>query len=854
MNVTPNDHFPQSARTSNGAGSDNSGKSSGELSPGQKIGGTFVLKQIIIPSEETPVWLAEDELLGKDVALHFLPKRIATNEKALRAIVQEVKRTRQLAHRYILRVYDLIEEGENAAISTEKFDGQLFTTALRERAGHFFEPTDAKPLLRQVFQTLVDAHKISAVHGSVALENMILTPDHRVILRHFGTGRLLASNADMTNGTSPSTGDDVRALGAVVYEMLSGVRPQLSSDPGFKLPSMMEARARAERRGGTILPIWEKAVADSLSADPAERPASVTEFGERLGILEKRGIARQALSGAAAIESEPLTPGIAAPDFVHPAPGRTTVGHSSAGRTAVPSRTPWIPEGRLASGDDLDYSGESLEPAAPFIPISGYTPLRVQRARKVLGIASGVLLFIAIALGGLYLAKTRFSRSRSENVVTAGATEPGEVPPPSRSATTAGNEAAIVSKAPGLSPPLEERKIAVVNGTSIEDEIRKWEAQLRAAEEAEAGARRLAEEQARAASEARLALAALRSPESKPSDTAPPVPPAVSEPEFPTKAAAATPEDSVTTLNLEAQAAEALTASESEQVSTKSSEPSTEMQVAKLEPPATPVATNEEATESITASPESRTSDAPTTPVPGENSLGMRFVPVGDVQFCIWPTRVQDYATYAKEVRLKSTAWRQPGFKQQPDHPVIRISWNHATAFCKWLTEREHGKGTLPANEIYRLPTDLEWSLALGLQDEPGSYPSDRDGKIPDVFPWGNEWPPEPNSGNYNGQETGERDAIIGYKDGFTHTSPVGSFPANQLGLFDIGGNVWQWCGDLWRKGTTERTIRGGSYQDGSKRNLLWSSARRHLTPDSMMYNVGFRVVRAATPPPRKKL
>lgn len=227
------------------------------------------------------------------------------------------------------------------------------------------------------------------------------------------------------------------------------------------------------------------------------------------------------------------------------------------------------------------------------------------------------------------------------------------------------------------------------------------------------------------------------------------------------------------------------------------------------------------------------------------NSLGMRFVPVGDVLFCVWQTRVRDFETFAKAVNLKSTAWRGPGFRQGPDHPVVNVTWTEALAFCKWLSDKEHKEGSLPANQFYRLPYDLEWSKTVALPDETGKTPEARDMGVPDVYPWGTEWPPTKGAGNYTGEETGSDVAIKGYDDGFAWTSPVGSFPPNKLGLYDSGGNVWQWCMDSWNNESKTKVLRGASWYNGALKLSLLSSCRIHAAPDSSTDNYGFRIVRA---------
>jgi formylglycine-generating enzyme required for sulfatase activity len=233
---------------------------------------------------------------------------------------------------------------------------------------------------------------------------------------------------------------------------------------------------------------------------------------------------------------------------------------------------------------------------------------------------------------------------------------------------------------------------------------------------------------------------------------------------------------------------------------------------------------------------------------PAVNSLGIRFVPVGDVQFAVWPTRLKDFEAFASATGLKSSLWRDPGFKQGPDHPVVNVTWMEAMAFCKWLTFKEQREGTLPAGKTYRLPTDIEWSKAVGLPEESGKTAEARDMGVPDVYPWGTAWPPPQGAGNYTGEETGSDVAIKGYSDGFPWTSPVGSFPPNKYGLSDMGGNVWQWVMDPWNTDSNSKVLRGASWYNGALKLSLLSSCRVHAAQDSSTDNYGFRCVIANDP------
>jgi serine/threonine protein kinase len=230
------------------------------------------------------------------------------------------------------------------------------------------------------------------------------------------------------------------------------------------------------------------------------------------------------------------------------------------------------------------------------------------------------------------------------------------------------------------------------------------------------------------------------------------------------------------------------------------------------------------------------------------NSLGMKFAAVGDVQFSVYLTTRKDFEAFATAAGLKSEAWKNPGFKQAPDHPVVNVTWREAEAFCKWLTEKERKAGLLKGGEIYRLPTDAEWSKAVGLPAEMGATPEERDMGVQDVYPWGNQWPPPAGSGNYAGEECDTEIPIPGYNDGFRNTSPVGKFRVNAFGLYDMGGNVWQWVSDYWNSENRAKTLRGGSWYNGAIPLSLLSSCRISSSPDTLHDTYGFRIVKGVEP------
>jgi serine/threonine protein kinase len=228
---------------------------------------------------------------------------------------------------------------------------------------------------------------------------------------------------------------------------------------------------------------------------------------------------------------------------------------------------------------------------------------------------------------------------------------------------------------------------------------------------------------------------------------------------------------------------------------------------------------------------------------PWENSLGMRFVPVSGtaVLFSVWHTRVRDCEIFVNQT---GRSFEKPSFAQNPLDPVANVSWDDSKAFCSWLTARERASGRITGQQEYRLPTDAEWNAAVGNTK----------------YPWGNEWPPPKNAGNY-----GTSLAV----DTYVFTSPVGTFPPNVAGLYDMGGNLWQWCEDWYRKemndpqvldrypdlkddgqGHTQRVVRGASWFVSQPFYMLSSTRLSGGSPSYRNSNNGFRCVLSNSSPP----
>jgi len=241
---------------------------------------------------------------------------------------------------------------------------------------------------------------------------------------------------------------------------------------------------------------------------------------------------------------------------------------------------------------------------------------------------------------------------------------------------------------------------------------------------------------------------------------------------------------------------------------------------------------------------------------PWENGIHMRFAPVGpDLMASIWETRVRDYDLFVKETGHKPA--RRPDYPQTPDHPVVHVTREDAQEFCKWLTAREVKQERIAdKTHVYRLPTDLEWSMMAGLQEEEGISPGWRDARKERVYPWGAGWPLEGAVGNFADVTTSRtpgissEQTIPNYDDGFAYAAPVGSFPPNAYGLYDLSGNVQEWVGDEYSKLGTNvlGVLRGGGWNTYQPENLFTGS-RNAVPPAFQDWIYGFRIVLAKVPP-----
>lgn len=227
---------------------------------------------------------------------------------------------------------------------------------------------------------------------------------------------------------------------------------------------------------------------------------------------------------------------------------------------------------------------------------------------------------------------------------------------------------------------------------------------------------------------------------------------------------------------------------------------------------------------------------------PWENSLGIKMVPMGRAMLATIETRRKDFAEFARSTNLAPAEGRE--LNADDTFPVTYITRAEAEQFCRWLTDRERGKGLLEPDQEYRLPTDDEWSMAAYLPRELGASPADRSTRIQGIYPWGFTAAPTSKIANLfdkSADKTGKK-SVPGYDDRFAGLAPVASFRADTRGLFDLSGNVWEWVSDGWDASGSEGVARGAAYTTHEQQELL-ASYRRKVSLSAREPDVGFRIL-----------
>lgn len=183
-----------------------------------------------------------------------------------------------------------------------------------------------------------------------------------------------------------------------------------------------------------------------------------------------------------------------------------------------------------------------------------------------------------------------------------------------------------------------------------------------------------------------------------------------------------------------------------------------------------------------------------------------------------------------KNVAGKS--WEHLSFTQMDNHPVVCITWNDAQAFIGWLNKK--------TNSGFRFLSEAEWEYAARSRGKKRMFAT-QTGHLNRKL------------ANYGAEKCCDPDSA----DGYLYTAPVGSYPANEIGVFDLSGNVWEWTADWYNenyyiqspidnpkglKSGKLRILRGGSWS--IPKRFSRCSNRREYDPSLRHVNIGFRLAK----------
>lgn len=350
------------------------------------------------------VWLADDMKLERPVALKFLPSLIGLDPTAVKELKTETRRGLELSHPNIVRIYDFVDDEDEAAISMEFVDGKTLSE-LRATTDHgVFTTEQVAKWLPGVCEALDYAHfQRKVVHRDLKPSNiMAMSLDDTAKIADFGIARSISDTMQRLSisqlgvsgtlpymspqqamGERPAPTDDVYSLGATIYELLSGKPPfyrgDIPSQLTSKIPStMIERREELEIKASDRIPKeWEAVIAACLHKDPNLRPPSAGKLLELLGLKSNTNATTQPFIQPTA-QHKSRAPVYAAAAVAVLAAGAAFYFKSTTPQPAPAVASPAVTAAPAASTPDLapraPVAAAPLLTAAPPAPAPDATP------------------------------------------------------------------------------------------------------------------------------------------------------------------------------------------------------------------------------------------------------------------------------------------------------------------------------------------------------------------------------------------------------------------------------------------------------------------------------------------------
>src|SRR5438105_125248 len=274
------------------------------------VGGTqlfqrFTLQAVLGRGGMGVVWLARDDRLERLVALKLVPETVCFDPSAREDLKRETRKSLLLTHPNIVRIFDFIEDDRTAAICMEYVDGTTLSYARVQKRSKCFDALELAPWLTSLCDALAYAHEsVGLIHRDLKPANMMVNSRSELKITDFGiacslrdsmsrvsvrtsSGTMNYMSPQQMLGENPSPSDDIYALGASLYEMLSSKPPFHSGDVASQVreviaPTITQRRVTLGIAGAPIPKHWEETIAACLAKQCERRPRSAAEVARRL--------------------------------------------------------------------------------------------------------------------------------------------------------------------------------------------------------------------------------------------------------------------------------------------------------------------------------------------------------------------------------------------------------------------------------------------------------------------------------------------------------------------------------------------------------------------------------------------
>jgi tetratricopeptide (TPR) repeat protein len=300
-----------------------------EFASGQKLFNRYRLIKTLGRGGMGIVWLARDEELERDVALKFLPDLIIRDRAVLSDLKRETRRSLELTHKNIVRIYDFVNDQTSGCISMEYVDGDTLSNLRADKAHKIFEPDELQDWVSQLCDALDYAHNHARiVHRDLKPANLMVNQRGDLKVADFGIARSLSDSVSKLTMQQGKSGtlvymspqqlegergthlDDVYSLGASLYELLTSKPPFYSGNIDRQIrekipPSMTQRREELDIEGEPIDAAWEEVVRACLAKNPERRPQTVSDIAKRLEVPSPK---TRRVAGTGAEKSRRLVP------------------------------------------------------------------------------------------------------------------------------------------------------------------------------------------------------------------------------------------------------------------------------------------------------------------------------------------------------------------------------------------------------------------------------------------------------------------------------------------------------------------------------------------------------------------